>query len=155
MPASANAQHTFGTAVNDLETTTADSTCPSINNFLWDRSDEGDYDWLDIQVECEFNDNAAGNVDFWFDFTLIVELWYVSPSMYKGPMWSDNWTVDDMSGNWLNSPPSHDNTLTVSVLWRTPASNEQYKCTLHVSIENEATTDTDYESDSWFITMQW
>ena len=152
----ANVQKDFGTAVVDLETTTADATCPAINDFLWDRSDEGDDDWLDIQISCEFNDNANGNVDFNFDITLVVDKWYISPSSYMGPQGSDSWTVDDSSGNWLNSPPSHLDTLTVTVPWMNPASNVKYKCYLFVYIENEGPpSDDDFESDSWFITMQW
>lgn len=154
-PVSANVQKNFGTATVDLETTTCDATCPGINDFLWDLTDEGGDGWMDIEISCEFNDNANGAVDCNFNISLVVEKWYITPSSYKGPYGSDDWDVDDSSGNWMNSPPSHTNTLTVTVPFKNPVSNEKYKCILHVYIENEDPPgDSDYESDSWFITMQ-
>ncbi len=150
----ANVQKNFGTAEVDLDDTSADATCPSISDFLWDRSDEGDDDWMDVEISCEFRDSTSNDTKFNFNIQLVVELWYISPSQFKGPTWSDSWTVDDYSRNWINVPVVHQDTLSISILWRPPASNEKYRCELFVSIENEDADVIDAESDAWFITMQ-
>jgi hypothetical protein len=152
---SANITERFGTAENFLDTLTAVATAPNINDWTWDLTDEGDDDWLDVEFSCKFTDDAIGGINFNFDFTLIVELWQISPSQMKSLHGTDSWIVDDNSANWLNLPTVHTDILVVKdIPWRNPASNEHYKCTIHVYIENEWAEVSDYETDSWFINMQ-
>ena len=150
----ANVTKDFGNAKVDLGDETADATCPSVNNFLWDLSDEGDDRWMDIEIDCEFRDDYNGLADFNFDITLDVEVWTINPSSFKYDLGFDSWVVDDNSGNWLNVPTVHTDTLSITVPWKNPGSDEKYRCSLHVSIENEEDEVSDHEADSWFITMQ-
>lgn len=148
--------YSFCTSVAELDDESVDADVEDVDDFVWSNSE---YDWepMTIQVDCEFEDHATSAIYFKFRFELYVDLFYTGSNEFITAVGydnytSNNWPALDSSGNWLNFPVVHTDTLEVQVNCD-DSGLTYYRCTATCYIYNDDEEVSDFDTDVWNITM--
>ena len=143
--------HDFGTAEALLQDDDVTATVPVIDNWVYKLEVELAA-FLDVEVDCEFRDDAGAVDEFSFIFRLSIEKWTKNPPAFDQYIGSDEWSVsNEDSTNWNNVPVVYTDTISVEIGWIPLPHYHMYKCILDVTIDNHDIEVSDSDQETWFI----
>ncbi len=147
--------HDFGTATTLLQDHAVTATAPVIDDWVYKLEVE-QAAFLDVEVDCEFRDDAGVILDFNFHFHLSIDVWTYQepgPAEFYDHWGHDDWSVGgENSANWNNVPFVYTDTLSVEIAWIFPLSGYHYVCTLDVYIQAVEEELIDSDQETWVIT---